>query len=396
MAYPLPASHKGTKMNEKILFVDDDANLLSALRRGLRKKFDIAVAVGPKLGLEVVESVGPFAVVVADMRMPDMNGIEFLTHVRAKHPDTVRMMLTGNADLQTAIDAVNEGNIFRFLTKPCPQEIMVNALTAGLEQYRLITAEKELLEKTLMGSLKMLSEILSLVNPLAFSRATRVRRYVQHIGVQRNSPKGWWQYEVAALLSQIGCVTLTSDTLDKVYARIPLADEEKQVYAAHPNVAHNLLTKIPRLEPIAEMVVNQNKPFHIHPDLTTMEGEEYDITLGAQILKTVLDFDQFVINGLSKEDALAKLRHHPEEYNPQLVAALTSFHLDEVGEVTKLLRVKELKTGMIADNDIRAQNGLLLVSQGQEITYPVLERLRNFSRQVGIVEPVRVVVQQQE
>jgi response regulator RpfG family c-di-GMP phosphodiesterase len=325
-----------------------------------------------------------------------MNGIEFLSEVRAGNTDTVRMMLTGNADMQTAIDAVNEGNIFRFLTKPCPQEIMVRALEAGLEQYRLITAEHELLEKTLMGSLKMLSEILSLVNPLAFSRATRVRRLVQHIGEQRNSPPGWWQYEVGALLSQIGCVTLTADLLDKVYARVPLTEEEQKVYANHPIVAQNLLGKIPRLEPISQMVLDQQKPYYLYPSLPTLEEKERNIAFGGQILKVVLDFDQMVINGMSKQDALAKLRQHPEEYNPELVFQLSSFHLDEVGEMVKMVRMKDLKTGMIADSDIRSQNGLLLVPKGQEITYPVLERLRNFARQIGIVEPVRVLVQQQE
>jgi len=383
-------------MNQKILFVDDDANLLAALSRRLRRMYELEVAVGPDLGLEIIDHHGPFAVVVADMRMPGMNGIEFLAEVKARHADTVRMMLTGNADMQTAIDAVNEGNIFRFLTKPCPQETIVKALESGLEQYRLITAERELLEKTLMGSLKMLSEILSLVNPLAFSRATRVRRYVQHIGAQRLSPPGWWQYEVAALLSQIGCVTLTTDLLDKVYAHAPLTVEEEQIYAAHPTVAHNLLTKIPRLEPIAAMVTNQRTPFHMFPALELLSEPERNAAFGAQILKVVLDFDQMVMNSMPKDDALSRLRLHPEEYNPEVVAQLTTFQLDEMGTMVKMLRVKDLKTGMIADNDIRAQNGLLLVPKGQEITYPVLERLRNFSRQIGIVEPVRVMAVQQE
>lgn len=381
-------------MNKKILFVDDDSNLLSALKRGLRKQFDLSVALGPQLGLEMVSQMGPFAVVVADMRMPGMDGIEFLSHVRSIHPDTVRMMLTGNADLQTAINAVNEGNIFRFLTKPCPQETIIGAVEAGLEQYRLVTAERELLEKTLMGSLKMLSEILSLVNPLAFSRATRVRRYVQHIGAQRHHPDNWWEFEVAALLSQIGCVTLTADTLDKVYAQVPLSDEEQQVFAAHPNVAYNLLTKIPRLEPIAQMIANQQKPFFMYPALPTLQGEERDMAFGGQILKVVLDFDRFVIKGMTKQEALTRLRQHPEEYSPELVDALSTFHMDEVSEIVKMVRVKDLKTGMIADRDIRAQNGLLLVPAGQDITYPVLERLRNFARQIGVVEPMRVRVQE--
>src|SRR4030042_1805929 len=93
----------------------------------------------------------PYAVIVSDLKMPGMNGIKFLSKVREMAPDSVRVMLTGFAELQTAIDAVNEGNIFRFLTKPCPPDILSRALDMGIEQYRLITAERELLEQTLKG-----------------------------------------------------------------------------------------------------------------------------------------------------------------------------------------------------------------------------------------------------
>ena len=121
---------------------------------------------------------GPFAVIVADRSMPGMDGIQLLAKVKACSPNTVRMMLTGNADMQTAIDAVNEGHIFRFLTKPCPPESLTASLQAAIEQYRLITAERELLEKTLRGSVKVLCEVLSVVKPTAFGRASRITRYV--------------------------------------------------------------------------------------------------------------------------------------------------------------------------------------------------------------------------
>lgn len=381
-------------MNEKILFVDDDANLLAALKRTLRKKFEFEVALGPEAALALLENSEPFAVVVADMRMPGMDGVTLLSHVKAASPDTVRMILTGNADLQTAIQAVNEGSVFRFLTKPCPVETLEAAVKTALEQYRLITAEKELLGKTLMGSLNVLTEILSLVNPMAFGRAIRIRRYVTHIITKLHLVSNPWQYEMAAMLSQIGCITLTPELLDKVYAQAPLSKDEQEMVLAHPIVAYNLLTQIPRLEAIAQMIANQKKPFRAYTVPESLTAEEKFINLGSQILKVVLDFDQLVINGMTKLEALTYLAQRTSEYNPNLVAALSSIHLDEVGEVVKALRIKELSTGMIAEKDIRANSGLLLVPKGQEITYPVLERLRNFARQTGVAEPVWVRVQQ--
>src|SRR5438132_13303250 len=105
------------------------------------------------------------------MRMPGMTGVELLIRVRQTTPDTVRMILTRNADLQTAIDAINNGPIFRFLTKPCAPELLARTVAAGIEQYRLVTAEKELLEQTLRGPVTVLTEVLELANPKAFDRA---------------------------------------------------------------------------------------------------------------------------------------------------------------------------------------------------------------------------------
>ena len=118
-------------MNEKLLYVDDDPNILRAYERSMRKFFQMDTALGGDEGLEAIRTKGPYAVVLSDMSMPGMNGIQFLAKVREHARDTVCIMLTGNADLQTAMQAVNEGNIFRFLTKPCPRETLVKALRAA-------------------------------------------------------------------------------------------------------------------------------------------------------------------------------------------------------------------------------------------------------------------------
>ncbi len=187
-------------MADKILCVDDDPNILEGYKRQLRKEFELATAVGPEQGLRMVTEQGPFAVVVSDLQMPGMNGIEFLTQVRTHEPDTVRMLLTGNAELQATIDAINQGQIFRFLTKPCTPEALANALKAGLAQHRLITAERELLEQTLSGSIRVLSEVLALVNPEAFGRSARITRYVESIAENLHVSE-LWSIKTAAMLS---------------------------------------------------------------------------------------------------------------------------------------------------------------------------------------------------
>jgi FixJ family two-component response regulator len=134
-------------MFDRILFVDDEQGVLDGLERLLRKEFAVTVANGGPKGLIAIRDFGPFAVVISDMRMPEMSGAEFLAQVKRDAPDTVRMLLTGYTDLSAAIDAVNEGNIFRFLTKPCAKDVLVEAINIGLEQYHKATSERELLKR---------------------------------------------------------------------------------------------------------------------------------------------------------------------------------------------------------------------------------------------------------
>ena len=134
-------------LKDKILFVDDDESLLASYNRRLRKQYKIETAIGGREALELIEQNGPYSVIVSDYRMPIMDGIEFLARVREIAPDTVRIMLTGSADMQAAIQAVNEGNIFRFLTKPCSANVLGESLSTGIEQYQQVTREREYNEK---------------------------------------------------------------------------------------------------------------------------------------------------------------------------------------------------------------------------------------------------------
>ena len=136
-------------ISNRILLVDDEQAVLDALCRQHRKRYTLIPACGAGTGLKAITEQGPFAVVITDYQMPWMNGAQFLAKVMDLAPDTVRIMLTGQADLRTAIEAVNRGHIFRFLTKPCEPDVFQSGLDAALEQYQLRHAERLLLEQTL-------------------------------------------------------------------------------------------------------------------------------------------------------------------------------------------------------------------------------------------------------
>jgi response regulator RpfG family c-di-GMP phosphodiesterase len=377
-----------------VLFVDDEPAVLDVYQGLLHREFEVEVAVGSTVALRMLEIRGPYAVVVSDMRMPDMNGIELLGKVRTLAPDTVRIMLTAHADIETAINAVNEGSVFRFLTKPADKAGLIKAISAGLAQYRLIIAEKELLERTLSGTIKVLTEVLSLVNPAAFSRATRLRRYVQHIATKLALPAPW-RFEAAAMMSQLGSVTFDPEMLETVYAGQKLRPEDQARFDAHPAVARDLLSNIPRLEPVAWMIAQQRESVPLGKEVGDQEMLD-TINLGAQVLRTALAFDQLLSRQVSKADAIQQLMAKAKNGELRMIQALADAELEFDRMIPRTCLVGDLSPGMILHQEVRTQTGMLVVAKGQEITSPLLIRLRNFRQKQTIADKILVLVPRAE
>lgn len=379
------------KYMERILIVDDEKNLLAGLERQLRGTFNIVTAEGGLLGLQELQENGPFAVIVSDMRMPDMNGIQFLVKASEMSPDTVRMMLTGNTDLETAMHAVNEGNIFRFMTKPCRQETMEWALTDAIKQYRLVTAEKELLEKTLQGSLQVMTDLLELVNPVAFSRTYRIRTYMHQVAMNLGVSKVW-QYELAGLLSQIGCIAIPADTLEKFYAGGTLSKDEEAMLREHPQLAKQLLVKIPRLEKVAAIIANQQMTLDEYnmPRHAILKNPE---VIGGLSLKAVIAFDSLVSRGLSKKQVISEIKRNQNEYHPIIMKAIETLESIKVEIATKIVDMSNLNNTMVLAEEIRTIQGLLVAAVGQQVTTSMHALLKNYQvRKVIKMSEVRVYV----
>ena len=356
-------------MNKKILFVDDDLSVLEGYRRALHGDYEPDIAIGGPEALKAVANSGPYAVVLSDMRMPSMNGVQLLSHVGEISPDTIRVILTGYADLASALAAVNEGHIFRFLTKPCPAEVLKKTVGACLEQHRLVTAEKELIEQTLTGSIKVLTDVLILANPYAFRRAARIRRYVRHVVAQMGL-EGAWQCEMAAMLSQLGCIALPPEIIEAAYRGEPLCREEQTVFDMHPSVARKLISHIPRLETVAWMVGQQRFGAAI-PNVRVSPA----MRIGAEVLRLAIAMDDLKIQGQSDDEAVARLGHDPQ-FDPSIVAVLESIPRESPPEL-RSVDIPELCDGMVVQEEIRTQAGELLAERGQEITYSLLVRLNN-------------------
>lgn len=387
-------------MNLKIMLVDDDENVLAGLHRTLRRRFDLDIALGGPQALQAMEQHGPYAVVVADMQMPGMNGVELLKKVRESWPDTIRLMLTGNLDQHTAMEAINQGQVFRFLTKPCAPEDLGSMLDAALRQHRLEAAERELLDQTLTGSLKVLTEILAVADPYAFGRAELIRERAMEIA-RRLEVDQVWEIGVATMMAPLGLVTLPADLVAKDRRGDALAPKEEQALQRMPEFVAGLLERIPRLETVARIVRYQNKSYvgAGHPP-DDVKGE--DIPLGARILRVLSDFQDIEDRRGSRIVALEQIKLRRGVYDPRVLQELEAIlsqpekgvHPDATVNVPldapRVVAMKDLQSGMVLTADVKTRMGMLVASAGTRLLDSHIEKLQNFERLIGLSEPVYV------
>jgi CheY-like chemotaxis protein len=382
----------------RILMVDDEPNVLDGYRRALHGRLRVVTAGSGVAGLaEVQQAIDeglPFPVVVSDMMMPSMNGVEFLERARALDPDAVQLLLSGQADLESTIAAVNGGNLFRFLTKPCATPELEQALTAAIEQHRLVFAERDLLERTLGGAVDVLTELLSMSSPDAFTRTERVRTLIELVAATLDVED--WRLPLAAMLSQIGCIAVPPEVLQRAHTGGELTAEERDVYLSHPQTAQRLLERIPRLEDVAVWVGNQpveglhpagkpvshraNEPARNDPDLPRLifrASLSYLATLDA--------------NGLS--GVAMRLLEVSGEHSQMILGALkmAATALAPQG-ILHELTVHQVRPGMLLDADVETITGMTLVRKGERVTEAVAMRLTNFAKTVGVREPIMVLV----
>lgn len=372
----------------RILCVDDEPAVLGVLERILSDRYDVTTCDSGSEALAVLERDGPFQVLLSDQRMPEMDGSALLGAARSLAPDTVRVLLTGHNDFEDAIRAINEGQIFRFLTKPLRLDPIQRAIEAAVEQYRLVTAERVVLVQTL-------TDILGMARPEAFGRARRLRRIVRILGEILDYPAEW-ELEVAAMLSQVGAVTVPAEILRRHQRGAALSPDEQDRIARMPEAANQLLSRVPSLSTVREIVRYQAKRYD-GGGLPVDGCREDEIPLGARILKLALDFDVLRATGDAPEVALDVLRKRRGWYDPKVLEALASF----VAAIPPAREIEVafagLADGMVLADDLKSVRGTLLVARGAVINQDTLDRVRAYAPDVGGVdEPIRVLVRAAE
>ena len=364
-----------------VLCVDDEPQVLESLKLNLRRLYTVSTAAGGAEALALLDEARDVAVIVSDMRMPSMNGAAFLAQARHKAPDAVRLLLTGQSDIESAISAVNDGQVFRFLSKPCAPTVLLDAVASAVTQHRLITSERVLLQQTLLGSIQALTEMLAMVNPIAFGRSVRIRKLAGELA-DRVEMRERWQLEVAAMLSQIGHATLPPAVAEKAYYGAPLSADEDRLVQGLPALVEKMLAHIPRLEVVLAIL-------RIYPvghggaaDTRALGTADALVARqGASVLRLAIDHDilESADNGTPFDAVLRTLRGRVGTYAPALLDALEAVRGAGAETGVQHLTMRELRVGMVFAEDVKTPNGVLLVARGYQITARVLDRIQDFS-----------------
>jgi len=359
----------------RVLCVDDDAFLLDILKRTIGGDYEVLTSSSGAEALLLIENSEPIQVVVSDHRMPGLSGAQLLQAVREKYPLIVRVLLTGETDLVEAVAAMNQAGLFRFLLKPATRPILLETLRAAVAQHQLQVAERELLQKTLVGTMRALSDVLAIANPVAFGHVGRIQELALAVAGQMKLSEQW-PLEFASFASQLGHISLPERTLRRLYAGEVLSPQESAQVTQSAVVAERIVKRIPRLGPVVEILSS------LAAGRRSNEPRPREST-GAEILRVVSAYEAVERTTAARHTAIHRLRAQGDRFDPEVMKALTELlglklTEDEAIETIEI-PIGRVCVDMIVAEDVCTRTGALLVPRGYRVSESFVARLGNFN-----------------
>lgn len=410
-----------------LLLVDDEPGILSSLRRLLRPNgYAIHLAESGKAGLEILERE-PIDLVISDMRMPEMDGARFLEQVRIRWPATMRILLTGYADIASTIDAINRGEIYRYIAKPWDDADLQLVVRDALERQRLLrenarllaltqsqneelkdlnanlenkvkqrTAEieqinsflnlaNERLKQNFLVSIKMFSGLMELRGGVTPGHSRRVadlaRKLAAKLGVEGKARQDIF---FAALLHDIGKIGFPDSLLSRPVSR--MNGDDLGQYRKHAIAGESALMPLEELKDVSSIVRSHHERFDGQGFPDGLEGTR--IPLGARILSVINDFDGLQIGTLaerrmSASEAQAMLiQSRGKRYDPEIVDAFVEMLGSMAQEVVRERPVShpDLKVGMVLSRDLVSREGALLLSADFVLDVSLIKQIQDYAR----------------
>lgn len=370
-------------MKAAVLCVDDDAGILEGYRRVLGRQFEVYLACGPYQGIEKLEGGPDYAVVIADMRMPEMTGVEFLRRSRQRSPETKRIMLSGDAEQATALQAVNEGQVSAFLTKPCPAPVLLQAVKDAAEAWQARRAERGSLEGLRQGSVRALLELLRAADPLLHARSLRVRDLCRRLLEARGLAMDW-QLESCALLSQVGMLYLPEALRAKIEKGQTLGPAEESSLDSQGRLGASCVMRIPGFEGVAEGLQWQRRGF----DGSGTPGQGLAgaaLPLASRLLHLACDLDWFLGARRGAGETVARLRSRAGRYDAAWLELCVSEGLCRGRDAAVACSFSEVAPGMRVAEDLRDQDGTLLLGRGGILETDLAQALAGRAGRVNVI-----------
>ena len=408
-----------------VLAVDDEPNIVSALRRTLRPRgFTVHTALGGAEGLALLAQQ-PVDVVISDMRMPEMTGARFLQHARAVQPEAVRILLTGYSDIASTIEAVNNGEIFRYLSKPWEDDVLLSVLHDGLERKRLARERDQLLALTreqnaklqahaeqleervrertadlqkasddvkaaharisldFQGTVKILATLLEKRPGLADGCSRRVAELVKNLGPRVGLAGSELQDTIyAALLEDLGKLTFAEQWLTTPLHMLNGRDRDE--FMKHPLHGEGYLMSLQSLRGAGQVLRGLYERYDGNGVPAELRGDR--IPLGSRVLRAVSEYERLRAGSIetrrfSHEDACKWLRNGSgTRFDPLVAQALLELLDEDPNAVpTTSLPIASLRPGMVLARDLTAGMGVLLLSKDHVLDEPMIRRLSAYS-----------------
>lgn len=374
-------------LKQRILIVDDTPSNIRVLNGILKDQYHVSVATNGIAALEIANSEHSPDLILLDIMMPEMDGYEVCKRLKASKTTSKIpiIFVTAMGKIEDETKGFELGCV-DYITKPISPPIVLARIGTHLELKNAKNRVDQLLSKTLLGSIKMMSDIVSMINPMVFSQSSRLKKYASQIGQDLNLP-GIWRLEIATTLSQIGTILIPNHILKKVRDGKTLTVEEQQLFNTHTSIAKELISNIPSLEIIGQIIERQRE----NPPDTDFNTWDF-VTTSSQILKLIHDYDKLIIAGRSQSDSFSILHEQKENYSKKLLAMLVELEGAKPENVSKMVYLKDLREGMVLLEDVICDSNVILVGKYTEISENILYLLLKNAKQREIREPMRVIL----
>lgn len=372
-----------------VLIVDDCVENLQLMSGILRDNYIVLAAKSGIQAIKIAKKSKP-DIILLDVMMPEMDGYE--TCCKMKQSKELRgipvIFVTALTDPEDEVRGFNAGGV-DYITKPVSPPTVLARVATHLQLKSTETQLREILNKTLSGAVGLLMDLLTLANPAAFSRATRLKRFVRMIGQHMPQP-GFWQIELAAMFSQVGSLGLSPDLLFKIHSGRSMAEDEMALYETHSKKGGDLIGRIPQLENVAAIITQ-----HCTTDAADKENKDtYPpiVDLGARILRLVVEYDRHITMGMDPATAMGFIKANSTEDTLPIIEAFEQGMSTAAQVLTPhQCYAFSLQPGYVLQVDVLSKCGKLLLTAGTELSVPMIKSLQSLASNKKIVEPLSVL-----